>query len=111
MAIHEFEDAVRLSGGDPYYEGSLGHAYGASGNEVKAKDVLQNLQARPGQYVPPYAIGLIYAGLGEKDQAFHWLQKAVEERSTSMVFLRMDPELATLRADARFAPLSGSLNF
>jgi DNA-binding winged helix-turn-helix (wHTH) protein/TolB-like protein len=110
-AIHEFEEAVRLSGGDPYYEGSLGHAYGASGNALKARDVLQNLQARTGQYVPPYAIGLIYTGLGEKDQAFHWLQKAVEERSTSMVFLRMDPELATLRADARFAPLSRSLNF
>lgn len=111
MAIPEFEEAVRLSGGDPYYEGSLGHAYGVSGNALKAKDVLQNLQARPGQYVPPYAIGLIYAGLGEKDQAFYWLRKAVEERSTSMVFLRMDPELAILRADARFALLSGSLNF
>ena len=111
MAIHELEQAVRLSGGDPYYEGSLGHAYGVSGNAAKAKDVLQNLQARAGQYVPPYAIGLIYTGLGEKDQAFHWLQKAVEERSTSMVFLRMDPELSTLRGDARFAPLSGSLNF
>ena len=110
-AIHEFEEAVRLSGGDPYYEGSLGHAYGASGNVVKAKDVLQNLQARTGQYIPPYAIGLVYAGLGEKDQAFHWLQKAVEERSTSMVFLRMDPELAALRDDARFTPLSRSLNF
>lgn len=111
MAIPELEQAVRLSGGDPYYEGSLGHAYGASGNAVKARDVLQNLQVRTGQYVPPYAIGLIYAGLGEKDQAFHWLQKAVEERSTSMVFLRMDPELASLRADARFAPLLRSLNF
>ncbi|MGB8063927.1 MAG: winged helix-turn-helix domain-containing protein [Candidatus Sulfotelmatobacter sp.] len=111
MAIPEFEEAVRLSGGDPYYEGSLGHAFGASGNAAKARDVLQNLQARTGQYVPPYAIGLIYAGLGEKDQAFHWLQRAVEERSTSMVFLRMDPELAALRADARFAPLSRSLKF
>jgi len=111
MAIPEFEEAVHLSGGDPYYEGSLGHAYGASGNAVKARDVLQNLQARTGQYVPPYAIGLVYAGLGEKDQAFHWLQKAVEERSTSMVFLRLDPELAALHADPRFAPLSRVLNF
>ena len=110
-AIHEFEEAVRLSGGDPYYEGSLGHAYGSSGDAAKARDVLQNLQARTEQYVPPYAIGLVYASLGEKDQAFHWLQKAVEERSTSMVFLRMDPELATLRVDARFALLSHSLNF
>lgn len=110
-AIHEFEEAVRLSGGDPYYEGSLGHAYGASGDAAKARDVLRNLQARTEQYVPPYAIGLVYASLGEKDEAFHWLQKAVEERSTSMVFLRMDPELATLRVDARFALLSHSLNF
>ncbi len=112
MAIPEFEQAVHLSGGDPYYEGSLGHAYGASGSSNQARSVLQNLQARVGQqYVPPYAIGLVYAGLGEKDQAFRWLQKAVEDRSTSMVFLRSDPELAGLRADPRFAQLLRLVNF
>lgn len=112
MAIPEFEKAVQLSGGDPYYEGSLGHAYATSGNARQARTVLQNLQSRVHQqYVPPYAIALIYAGLGEKDQAFRWLQSAVEDRSTSMVFLRSDPELMNLHSDARFAQLSHGLNF
>jgi len=112
QAIAEFEKAATLSGGDPYYEGSLGHAYGASGNVLQARGVLQKLQQKfDGQYVPPYAIALIYAGLGDKDKAFAWLQKAVEDRSTSMVFLRTDPELASLRSDPRFARLSRVVNF
>jgi Tfp pilus assembly protein PilF len=112
LAIPEFEQAVQLSAGDPYYEGSLGHAYGVSGNFGQARRVLQSLQSRPAdQYVPPYAIALIHAGLGEKDQAFQWLQKAVEDRSTPMVFLRSDPELAGLRSDPRFALLARLVNF
>jgi tetratricopeptide (TPR) repeat protein len=112
MAIPEFEKAVNLSGGDPYYEGSLGHAYGASGNWDQARRVLQKLHTPvANQYVPPYAIGLVYIGLGDKDQAFLWLRKAAEDRSTSMVFLRSDPELTSLHSDPRFAQLSQLVNF
>ena len=112
MAIPELEKAVQLSGGDPYYEGSLGHAYGVSGKSNQARAVLQNLQAqREQQYVPPYAIGVVYIGLGNNDQAFGWLQKAVEDRSTSMVYLRSDPELASLRSDPRFVQLSHLAGF
>jgi DNA-binding winged helix-turn-helix (wHTH) protein/TolB-like protein/lipoprotein NlpI len=112
MAIPEFEQAVHLSGGDPYYEGSMGHAYGASGNSTQAQTVLQNLQSRVGkQYVPPYTIALVYAGLGNKDQAFRCLQEAIEDRSTSMVFLRSDPALGSLRSDPRFAQLSRLVHF
>jgi len=112
LAIREFENAVRLSGSDPYYEGSLGHAYAASGKTSQARAVLQDLHSRVRrQYVPPYAFALIYAGLGDKDQAFRWLQSAVEDRSTSLVFLRSDPELINLRSDPRFAQLSRALNF
>lgn len=112
MAIPEFEEAVNLSGGDPYYEGSLGHAYGASGNWDQARRVLQKLHTPvANQYVPPYAVGLVYIGLGDKDQAFLWLRKAAEDRSTSMVFLRSDPELTSLHSDPRFAKLSQLVNF
>ena len=111
-AIPEFEEAVRLSGGDAYYEGSLGHAYGASGNLSQAQGVLRTLQERmPQKYVPPYAIAVVYAGLGERDQAMHWLQKAYEDRSTSLVFLRSDPELESLRSDSRFVRLSQQVNY
>lgn len=113
LAISEFEKAVQLSGGDPYYEGSLGHAYAAMGSTSQAHAVLRNLEARLGrqEYVPAYTVALIYAGLGDKDDAFRWLQRAVEDRSTSMVFLRRDPELATLRSDSRFAQFSRLLDF
>ncbi len=112
MAIDEFEQAVKLSGGDPYYEGSLGHAYGASGRLREARSVLENLQERIGkQYVPPYAIALIYVGMGERDKAFQWLQKAVNDRSTSLVFLRSDPELASLHSEPRFAQLAKLVAF
>jgi DNA-binding winged helix-turn-helix (wHTH) protein/TolB-like protein/Flp pilus assembly protein TadD len=112
LAIPEFEKAVNLAGDDPYYDGSLGHAYGISGNEHKARLILEKLQAQARQqYVPPYAIGLIYIGLGEQNQAFQWLQKAADDRSTSMVFLRSDPELAGLRTDSRFAQLSQIVSF
>jgi DNA-binding winged helix-turn-helix (wHTH) protein/TolB-like protein len=112
MAIPQFEQAVHLSEGDPYYEGSLGHAYGASGDSAQARSVLESLRARAGtEYVPPYAIGTVYAGLGDKDQAFRYLKQAVEDRSTSMVFLRSDPALASLRSDPRFAQLSHLVNF
>jgi DNA-binding winged helix-turn-helix (wHTH) protein/TolB-like protein/Tfp pilus assembly protein PilF len=112
LAIPEFQQAVELSGNDPYYEASLGHAYGASGNLSQAQKVLHELLARSSQrYVPPYSVALVYAGMGDRDQAFQWLEKAYEDRSTSMVFLRTDPELASLRSDHRFAQLSSRINF
>lgn len=112
LAILEFERAVQLAGDDPYYEGSLGHGYGAAGDSLRARAIVEKLQERSThEYVPPYAIALVYTGLGERDLAFRWLQKAVEDRSTSMVFMRSDPELEGLRSDPRFSQLSRVVNF
>jgi tetratricopeptide (TPR) repeat protein len=112
LAISELEQAVNLSGGDSCYQGSLGHAYAISGKTDQARKVLQELEGRGAQqYVPAYAIALVYAGLGENDQAITWLQKAYEDRSTSMVFLKLDPELGSLHSDPRFEQLSRRINF
>jgi DNA-binding winged helix-turn-helix (wHTH) protein/TolB-like protein/tetratricopeptide (TPR) repeat protein len=112
LAISELEQAVSLSGGDTCYKGSLGHVYAASGNLRQAREVLQDLEDRGGQeYVPSYAIALVYAGLGDNDRAFTWLEKAYEDRSTAMVFLSMDPELSSLHSDPRFEKLSQKVNF
>jgi hypothetical protein len=56
-------------------------------------------------YVAAYDISLIYAALGETDDTFLWLDRAVEDRSTLMVFLAQDPMLDAFHADPRFAPL------
>jgi DNA-binding winged helix-turn-helix (wHTH) protein/TolB-like protein len=111
-AISELEQAVSLSGGDPYYKGSLGHAYAMANQPAQAGLVLQDLEVRGRQqYVPAYAIALIYAGLGENDRAFDWLQKAYADRSTSMAYFNVDPELSSLHSDPRFQRLSQRINF
>jgi len=92
MAISELQQAISLSGGDACYKGPLGHVYAISGNANEARKVLQDLEGRTGQpYVPAYAIALVYAGLGENDHAISWLQRAFEDRSTSIAFLKLDP--------------------
>ncbi len=47
----------------------------------------------------------IFAQLGEKDQAFAWLEKAYEERSYLMMYVKVAPTLDPLRTDPRFADL------
>jgi DNA-binding winged helix-turn-helix (wHTH) protein/TolB-like protein/Flp pilus assembly protein TadD len=112
LAISELEQAVSLSGGDSCYRGSLGHAYAISGKTDQARKVLQELEGRSAQqYVPAYAIALVYAGLGENDHSINWLQRAYEDRSTSMVFLKLDPEVGNLHSDPRFEQLSRRINF
>src|SRR6202051_332564 len=113
LAISELQQAVNLSGGDTCYKGSLGHAYAVSGKTEQARKVLQDLEAgsRGREYVPAYAIALIYAGLGDNDHAISWLQKAYEDRSTAMDFLKLDPEFASLHSDPRFEQLSRRVGF
>jgi len=111
-AIAELQEAVALSGGDPNYEGSLGHVYAVSNNAKEARKVLLDLEdRRRGQYVPAYAIALIYAGLRDQDRAFNWLEKAYEDRSNSMAYLGADPELSALHSDPRFMQLSQRISF
>jgi len=112
MAISELEKAVNLSGEEPCSKGSLGHAYAISGKTDRAMEILQDLEGHAGQrYVPAYAIALIYSGLGDKEHAMAWLQKAYEDRSTAMAFVRTDPELSGLHSDPRFEELSRRVGF
>jgi hypothetical protein len=57
------------------------------------------------RYVPAFSFAVIYLGLGEKDQAFAWLEKAYEDRSSLILFLKGDPIWDPLRSDPRFADL------
>jgi serine/threonine-protein kinase len=88
------------------FKASLGHAYGAAGKKREARAVLDALMEQAKQrYVPSYYFALTHAGLGEKDRAFEWLEKACAERSTLLAYLKMDPRLAGLRSDPRFGDL------
>jgi tetratricopeptide (TPR) repeat protein len=89
----------------------LGHVYAISGRRVEAQQILDELmkQAKQPDF-NPYDIASIYAGLGEKDLAFAWLEKARERQVESLLFLKVDPWLDSLRADSRYTELLHRLN-
>jgi eukaryotic-like serine/threonine-protein kinase len=106
-AIAEFQRALELEKENPEIWSGLGHAYASSGNRIEAQRVLDHLkELSVHSYVAPYDFAVIYAGLGEKDQALAWLNRAYEERSYYMpVYLTTDARLDGLRSDPRFADL------
>lgn len=57
------------------------------------------------KYVPSFFITIVYIGLGEKDRAFEWLEKAYQERHPHLVNLKVQPVYDPLRSDPRFADL------
>ena len=105
-AIAEFQRAVTLSRGSLMMKSHLGHAYAVSGDKAKAQQVLDELQERSKKgYVSAYLTAVIYAGLGEKDRAFEWLEKAYNERAEFLIYMKADPRLEPLRTDPRFQDL------
>ena len=67
------------------------------------------LEESKNQYVSPFYVALVYAGLQEKENALDWLEKAFQDRSNAMVFLKVDPELDGLRSLPRFQSLLAQL--
>ena len=85
---------------------AVGHAQGMSGRTSGARETLQRLERLAKErYVTPYGIALVCAGLGDKDQAFAWLARALEDRSHWLVWLKLDPRFDVLRSDRRYADL------
>jgi serine/threonine-protein kinase len=90
----------------------LGHAYAVAGKSTEAREVLRELHDRAEeQYVPPFGFALVHVGLGEKDEAMDWLEKAYEDRNGWMVSLNVNALLDPLRDEARFQGLLERMNF
>jgi TolB-like protein/DNA-binding winged helix-turn-helix (wHTH) protein/Flp pilus assembly protein TadD len=107
-AIVEYQKAVELSNGDQSARGSLAHAFAAMGNRADAEKILRDLDHNPPNgYVSPYVLATIHAGLGEKDKAFQYLEKAYDERSLDISWnLKADLRIDNLRSDQRFKDLA-----
>ncbi len=106
-AVSHLQIAVGLSGEDTETVAALGHTYAVSGRKQDAVKVLKSLvKLSKERYIPAYFIARIHIGLGDKDKAFAWLEKACEERYGFLAFLNVDPVFDPLRKDARFADLA-----
>jgi len=102
-AFKEYQKAFVLSGGGVPDIADQAYAFAISGHRNEAIKTLEQLKKLSKQkYVSPYLIAEIYAGLGEKDQALEWLEKACDEHATSVIFLKVEPSFDDLRSDPRF---------
>ena len=107
-AIAGFQRAITVTkGADKILAmASLGHVYAVSVRKTEARKILAELQRlSEHSYVPAHDMALVYAGLGEKDNAFAWLDKAYEEHSFNLSHLKVEPRFDPLRSDPRFADL------
>jgi TolB-like protein/Tfp pilus assembly protein PilF len=105
-ALAEYEKYSALSRGSPVSLAYVGYAHARLGQRNQALRVLEELRAASKQrYVPAVSFAIVYVGLGEKEQAFTWLEKAYEERTNFLAYLKVQATWDPLRSDPRFADL------
>ncbi len=105
-ARSEFEKATTLDD-LPWYVSSVGYACGVSGDRAKAEQVLRDLEELAKQrYVSPANRAAVYLGLGEKEQALDWLEKAYEDRDPIFWWINGDQLYDSLRGAPRFEALA-----
>ena len=115
VASRRFEDAVALTEperseararGEHWASANLVYAHAQLGRRNQALQMMEDLKRMCGErYISPFLLTIAYVGLGDKDEAFKWLEKAYEERSNFLWLLRVYPCLDSLRSDPRFDDL------
>jgi TolB-like protein/DNA-binding winged helix-turn-helix (wHTH) protein/Tfp pilus assembly protein PilF len=112
QAITELRRAADLSQSSPPSVAALARTYALSGRTTEARKLLDQLMEQSKKrYVSPFYVAIVYAGLGENDQALDWIEKAYKDRSNAIVFAKVDPQLDTLRSTPRFQSLLHRLAF
>jgi tetratricopeptide (TPR) repeat protein len=100
-AEREFNLVALSSNGDCEGSARLAHLYALSGRSARAHKILEQLLApTPDQYVDPYQLAFIYTALGQKREAFAWLEKAIRKRTA--IIMKVDPYMDPLRSDPQF---------
>ena len=105
-AVEAFRQAHTYSGGGLTFKAHLGYALALAGRRTEAEQMVAELrELAKGRYVSSYYFAMIHLGLNETDEAFACLERAYEERSGFMAFIKVEPMLDPLRSDPRFAAL------
>ncbi len=106
LALEALQNAGRLSGSNSKVVALRGYLFAKLGRTDEAREVLNTLEAVSHErYVPPYAMALVHAGLGQRDQALECLERAYEARDVHLIFLPVDPKWDALRSEVRFLAL------
>jgi TolB-like protein/DNA-binding winged helix-turn-helix (wHTH) protein/Flp pilus assembly protein TadD len=112
LALKALATAARLSGQNSKPISLTGYILGRSGRTAEARDLLGALELASHQrYVPPYALALVHAGLGDADAAFAWLDRAYAARDVHLMFLTVDVKWDRYRRDPRFGELLALCGF
>jgi serine/threonine-protein kinase len=110
-AIAEFQRSKIMVTG-AWYQGLLGYAYAISGDRPKAEQILRGLEEMAKrQYVSSTAFVDIHLGLGEKEKALDWLDKAYENQESACWLLKVDPIYDSVRNEPRFQALVKKVGF
>lgn len=105
-ALSEYQKAHQLNEYDPHVVALTGRLYAVTGKRAEAQSIIAQLKSiGMERYVADYSLALIYAALGEKDQAFELLEKSYRDHTVDMLTLYYDPLIDNLRSDPRFADL------
>ena len=106
LSIEVAQKAVQLSPDNLTFRCELARAYAIAGRRAEAEKILHELQELSlVQYVPSFDMASAYAGLGDKEKTFQWLQRAYEEHSDNITYIKMEPRFDALRSDPRFVEL------
>lgn len=101
-----YETGRRIAGGIAGPTFGLAHLEAAAGNEAEARRILGELTAARGsRVVSAWGIAAVHASLGDVDEAFHWLEIAIAENASGLMWLRMHPRLDPIRHDPRYWPM------
>jgi tetratricopeptide (TPR) repeat protein len=102
-AIKEMRTFLASTGENRDARATLAYMLGRAGQGQEAAAITREFHKEAEQrYVSPYLFAVCYAGLGKKDEAFHWLDKGFQERSSGIVYMRGDTLLEPLHRDPRF---------
>jgi TolB-like protein/Tfp pilus assembly protein PilF len=105
-AIAEYKRALQLGGPPGEMRGLLGYAYAASGNRNEAEKMIAELRILwPGHTHAALDLAVVFSGLGDKENALFWLEKAQEAHVSDLVGLGQDSHFAAVRGDPRFQTL------
>jgi serine/threonine-protein kinase len=111
-AIELLQSALTVGGEVPSIFGALGQAYGLSGQRSEARRILERLkQMAKWRAIPATCFALVHLGLGEKDEALLWLERAVQKRQSSVITLKVHPAYDALRDEPRYQALLETIGF